>query len=78
MKESQKNKVLQYIKDHGSINPSQAYNELHIYRLGARILELRRDGYDIKTEIVQEKNAEGDTVKYAVYSIGEVKGGESR
>ena len=74
MSDTQKQKILNYIKDHGSINPSQAYNELHIYRLGARILELRRDGYDIKTEIVQEKNAEDDTVKYAVYSIGEAKG----
>ena len=71
MKDSQKQKILDYMREHGSINPSQAYNHLHIYRLGARILDLRRDGYNIKTEIVQEKNAEGETVKYAVYSLGE-------
>lgn len=69
MKDSQKQKILQYLKDNGSINPSEAYNKLHIYRLGARILDLRRDGYQIETEIVSEKNADGDTVKYAVYSL---------
>ena len=71
MKDSQKQKILNYMQEHGSINPSQAFNHLHIYRLGARILDLRRDGYDINTEIVREKNAEGDTVKYAVYSMGD-------
>ena len=67
---TQTEKILQYLKDHGSINPGEAYNKLHIYRLGARILELRREGHQIETNLVSQKNADGETVRYAVYTMG--------
>lgn len=69
MKDTQCTKVLAYIMEHGSINPSEAYNRLHIYRLGARIKDLRDAGHKIRTDIAKETNADGETVKYAVYSM---------
>lgn len=66
---TQTQKILQYLKDHGSINPGEAYTNLHIYRLGARILELRREGHNIETKMEKTRNADGETVRYAVYSM---------
>ena len=66
---TQTEKILQYIKDFGSINPGQAYSDLGIYRLSARIQELRESGYRIKSEMVSDKNRYGESVRYAVYSL---------
>jgi len=41
--------LLGYLERNGSINPIQAFNELGIYRLSARIKDLRDSGKDIKT-----------------------------
>lgn len=60
-------RVLQFVKDHGSINPMQAMNDLGVMRLAARIDDLKWMGYDFTTEIVRTKNRFGDQVKYAVY-----------
>lgn len=69
MKDTQCQKILNFIKEHGSINPAQAFNYLGCYRLGARIKDLRDEGYNIQTELATSKNAAGDTVRYAVYSL---------
>lgn len=44
--------VLRYLERNGSITPMQALNELNVYRLGARVWELRAAGYPIETETV--------------------------
>lgn len=48
-RETQKMKVLAYMKEHGSITPLEALDEFGCYRLGARIWDLRHAGYSIKT-----------------------------
>lgn len=73
VKDTQCQKALNYIKEHGSITPSEAYNRLHIYRLSGRIKDLRDAGVNILTEIMSEKNADGETVKYASYSLAKEK-----
>lgn len=45
---SQRNKILEYMKIHGSITQAEAVSELHCYRLGARIFELKERGVPIK------------------------------
>jgi len=51
MKEkSQKEKILEYLKKHGSITTMQAINYFHCTRISARIAELRADGWNIETE----------------------------
>ena len=49
---SQTAAVLDYIEKHGSIDPIRAMNDLHIFRLAARIADLRKAGVPIETEIV--------------------------
>jgi hypothetical protein len=42
--------VLLHLEKYGSISPSEAQVSHHIFRLAARILELRKAGYEITTE----------------------------
>mgnify|MGYP000341964738 FL=1 len=63
-------RVLQYIKDFGSINPAQAFLDLGCYRLGARIYDLRhKHGYSIKKTTVSAKHRYGEAVSYAEYRL---------
>lgn len=43
----QREAVLRYLKRNREITPMQALNDLSIYRLGARIFELREKGHHI-------------------------------
>lgn len=58
-------KILMWIDTHGSITTMEAFQNLGITRLGSRILELRRKGYNIVTEM------SGGQPNYAVYKFGE-------
>lgn len=68
---NQRDMILQYMRDCGSITPAQAIEELGCYRLGARIWDLRHAGHNIKTESVKRKNRYGKTVSFARYSLEE-------
>lgn len=63
--------VLHYIEQFGSITPLDAFKDLSIMRLGARIHNLRAQGYDIKTKLETSKNRFGSPVTYARYYIKE-------
>ena len=53
---TQKEAVLQYIKDNGSITPAQAIYDLGITKLATVISNLRlKDGVEIKKESVKVK-----------------------
>lgn len=71
-KVTQKDRVLEYMQDFGSISPKEAFEDLGVYRLSAIIYDLKyKDGYDIKTEIERGKNRYGDSTCYARYSFAE-------
>lgn len=57
--ENHKHKVLEYMRQHGSITPMEALREFGCYRLGARIYDLRRSGVRIKTELVESMTRPG-------------------
>lgn len=44
---SQNAKVLDWLRKWGSITPKEAIDNLRIYRLGARVYDLRKRGHDI-------------------------------
>lgn len=46
---TQRAAIMQYLKTNGSIDPITALDELGIYRLAARIFELRLAGHTIET-----------------------------
>ena len=62
-------RVLEYIKQFGSITPLEAVRDLGYYRLSAAIHEIKKLGYNIKTETKTGKNRWGKAVHYARYSL---------
>ncbi len=64
-------RVLQYMKDFGTITPLQALGDLGVMRLGARIWDLRQDGHKITRRMVSAKNRYGESVSFAEYKLEE-------
>lgn len=52
---TQKEMILEYLKEHKSMTKLQGLKELGIMNVGARIGELRQIGYEIETEMIQVK-----------------------
>jgi hypothetical protein len=71
-KASQNDRVLDYMEEFGSITQLQAFADLGISRLAARISDLKEDGYIIKAEPTKVRNRFGETSTVSRYSL--VKG----
>ena len=68
-------RIIEYMKKHKGITSRDAFKDLGITRLSARIKELRDMGYDISTIMVDGKNRYGDTVRYGLYKLNYKGGG---
>ncbi len=66
---NQKQKIIKYIKDFGSITALEAMRDLGIQQLGARIDGLQKDGYTFKKEWQHDKNRYGENVSFKRYSL---------
>ena len=66
---NQKQRVVKYIQDYGSITALDAMRDLGIQQLGARIDGLQEDGYVFKKEWRHSKNRCGETVSFKRYSL---------
>lgn len=66
---NQKNRVLEYLNNHESLNPLQAWRELGVYRLAAVICELRKDGVPIQTDLRPVINQFDEECRVAYYSL---------
>lgn len=53
---TQSERILDYIREFGSITQLEALGDLGVMRLASRISELRSKGYEIESEIVTVKN----------------------
>ena len=65
----QTTRLLGYLLVSGSIHPLDAWAKLGIYRLSAVIFELRKQGWDIKTNTIKVINQFGETCKVANYEM---------
>lgn len=68
-KPTQKQLIVDYINQFGSITPMQAFADLGITKLATRVSEMRATGVDFKIESVKSKNRYGKTVVFARYSF---------
>ena len=66
---TQRDRVIQYIKDFGSITSWEAYEQLGIMQLGTRIFELKKLGYRFKKERVYKDNRYGDKCHFDKYML---------
>lgn len=66
---TQNERLLMHLKQHGTIQPMEAWNDLGIYRLGARIYDLRDNGYAITKQTVSVINRHGKECRVAEYKL---------
>lgn len=66
---TQEQRVLDYIREHGSITSMQAFTDLKITRLSARIFNLRARGFNIENVSHTYKNGQGTTTTYTEYVL---------
>ncbi len=66
-----KPRILAYINKNGSITSMEAFKDLGITRLSARIKELREMGYDIRTVMMESENRYSEPVRYGKYILGD-------
>jgi hypothetical protein len=61
----QNEEVLRYMRQHGGITPVEALRKLGVFRLGARIFELKHQGYDIISTMVKSKGKRYSRYEFA-------------
>lgn len=72
---TQTERVMKYIGEFGSISSMEAFRDLGITRLAARIADLESDGVHFSRTREAVKNRYGEKVYFTRYSIGEQDNG---
>lgn len=72
MKTTQKDRIINYIRQFGSISSWEAYSDLGITQLGARIDQLKKEGYEFKSEWVSNTNRFGEKTEYKRYYLVDI------
>jgi hypothetical protein len=72
---SQADRVLSYLERGNSITTLDAFKELGITRLGARIFELRQQGHPVQSNRLTVTNRFGEDCSISEYYIGEQSNG---
>lgn len=67
----QTDRIKQYIEKHGSISSLEAFQQLGITRLAARVADMEADGIHFKRVSEETTNRYGDKVRYTRYSFAE-------
>lgn len=70
-KVTQRDRVLQYIKDNGFITSYDAFAKIGCTQVATRISELKDRGYKFRKERVNTKNMYGDKTHYDKYYLVE-------
>lgn len=68
MKITQCMMIVDYLNEFGSITPLEAIRDLGIYRLASRISDLKKQGLNIKSEMVSVATRNGGKTHIARYS----------
>ncbi len=71
MKDSQNKRLLSHLQKGNNVTPLTAWLMLGIYRLSARVFDLRDQGHDIKMNRVEVENGHGEKFNVAEYSINQ-------
>ena len=64
----QTQRLLEHLKL-APITPMEAWSELGIYRLGARIWDLKKKGHSVSTTLVDVTNRFGEVCRVAQYRL---------
>ena len=69
MKITQRERIINYIREFGSISSWEAYKDLGITQLATRIKELKEEGYEFKTKWESSINRFGEKTDYKRYYL---------
>ena len=72
MKITQRDRVINYIREFGSISSLEAYKDLGVTQLATRIKELKEQGYEFKTEWESSTNRFGEKTDYKRYYLADM------
>ena len=72
MKINQRQRIINYIREFGSITSKDAYNDLGITQLATRIKELKELGYEFRTEWESSKNRFKEPVSFKRYYLEDI------
>lgn len=72
MKITQRERIIKYIRDYGSITSFEAYADLGITQLATRIKELKDEGYEFSTEWINTKNRYGEPISFKRYFLEDI------
>lgn len=72
MKTTQKDRIINYIREFGSISSWEAYSDLGITQLGARIDQLKKEGFEFRTEWESNTNRFGEKTEYKRYYLADI------
>lgn len=65
-----KEKLLHYLRTHKrGITGHEALMKIGLYRLSGEIHQLRNEGYDIKTDMMEKVEEDGTITRYARYFL---------
>ena len=64
---TQAEQILNHMETKGAITPLEALVEYRCMRLGARIYDLKKLGYDIRSGYVEGTNSLGEVKRYKEY-----------
>jgi len=66
---TQTERLIDFLKVNGSIDPIQAWEQLGIYRLGARVFDAKKKGLNIITERKPVLNRFGESCEVGLYRL---------
>lgn len=62
-------RIMDYMREFGSITTMDAFNDLGVARLASRICDLRNQGIQIESKRETRKNRYGEKVSYSRYTL---------
>ena len=68
---TQKDAIIKYIEEHGSITPMDAFEALGITKLATRVSEIIRDGIPVYKSWEESENRYGEKVRFMRYTLKE-------
>ena len=66
----QTERIIKYVNDFGSISTLEAFRDLGITRLSARIWDIEKSGKTVRREMEIGKNRYGEVTHWTRYRIG--------
>ena len=68
---TQGERIIEYIREFGSISPMEAFSDLGITKLATRVSEMSAEGIEFVKKYEETKNRYGEKVHYMRYSLKE-------